>query len=232
MRLSGLLRHLPTHGTVVAYVALFVALGGAGAYAAGKIESGDIDSNAVKSKHIARGQVKGSDIAANTVKGRDIDEATLDGLAGEYAEVIGTAIVEQSGFAQRSGPEVTVDVGPSGLISVYAEAEIQTNDNNPQHGVVGLFEDGVAFPGLPDCGGGGAALIKAPDNITAFRRYTTGPPDATTDNCAGRERFGGPVVLRTTPGVHNYELRYASGGDGVFNTASFRERRLLVTPLP
>ena len=56
---------LPRHSTVVAYIALFVAIGGS-AYAAATIGSNDIESNAIKSRHIAPGQVKKGDF--RTVK--------------------------------------------------------------------------------------------------------------------------------------------------------------------
>jgi hypothetical protein len=46
------------HGTIVAYLALFVALSGTGAYAVDKIGSGGIKDNAIKTRHIAGGQVK------------------------------------------------------------------------------------------------------------------------------------------------------------------------------
>ncbi len=62
----------PNHVTVVAYLALFAALATGGAYAAGKIGSGDIAKNAVKSKHIGKGQVKAADIRTGAVKPRAI----------------------------------------------------------------------------------------------------------------------------------------------------------------
>jgi hypothetical protein len=52
----------PGHSTVVAYVALFVALAG-GAYAAAKIGSGDIKRDAVRAKHIKDGQVGEAELA-------------------------------------------------------------------------------------------------------------------------------------------------------------------------
>jgi hypothetical protein len=76
----------PTHATIVAYLALFVALGG-GAYAAAKIGSGGIQNNAILSRHIKGGEVKSSDIAPNSMgsakvpkdslTGSDINESTL-----------------------------------------------------------------------------------------------------------------------------------------------------------
>jgi hypothetical protein len=72
MRRAGIRGRLPSHGTVVAYVALFVALG-AGAYAAG------LAKNSVKSKNIAPKQVKRSDIAPNAVDGSRVKDDSLTG---------------------------------------------------------------------------------------------------------------------------------------------------------
>jgi hypothetical protein len=76
----------PSHGTIVAYLALFVALSGS-AYAAATIGSGQIKNNAILSKHIKPGEVKGTDIAAdsmssakvagNSLTGADINESSL-----------------------------------------------------------------------------------------------------------------------------------------------------------
>ena len=52
---------------MVAYLALFVALGTGGAWAAATISSGDIKRNAVKSRHIDSGNVRNRDLGANAV---------------------------------------------------------------------------------------------------------------------------------------------------------------------
>lgn len=72
---------------LVAYLALFAALGTGTAYAAGQITSKDIARNAVKAKHIKDGQVRGAElangavtgakVADNALTGADIDESTL-----------------------------------------------------------------------------------------------------------------------------------------------------------
>jgi hypothetical protein len=61
---------------VIGYLALFVALGG-GAYAAAKIDAGDIERNAVRSKHIKKQQVKPSDVKNDSLAAADIDEGSL-----------------------------------------------------------------------------------------------------------------------------------------------------------
>ena len=57
--------HMRTN--VVAYVALFIALGGVSAFAADKITSKDIAKNAVKSKHIKASAVKTGDVADGAI---------------------------------------------------------------------------------------------------------------------------------------------------------------------
>jgi len=66
----GILRHLRSNA--VAYVALFVALGGTGAWAAGQITSADIGKNAVRTRHIKKGAVTTPKIADRAVTARKL----------------------------------------------------------------------------------------------------------------------------------------------------------------
>ena len=75
-------RHL-TFANVVSVIALFVALGTGGAWAAATIGSGDIKDDAVKSRHIDDGQIHGPDIGANAVGGAKVaDDTTGRALTG------------------------------------------------------------------------------------------------------------------------------------------------------
>ena len=56
---------------IVGYLALFVALGGTTAYAAG------LADDSVKSRHIVDGQVRGADLRDDGVTGTDVKESTL-----------------------------------------------------------------------------------------------------------------------------------------------------------
>ena len=67
--MKALGRYLRQHH--LALIALFVALSGT-AYAAATIGSGDIERNAVRSKHIKRGNVRGSDLANGAVSARKL----------------------------------------------------------------------------------------------------------------------------------------------------------------
>jgi hypothetical protein len=86
------------HGTVVAYLALFVALG-AGAYAAG------LGKNSVKSKNIAPKAVKASDIAPNAVDGSKVKDESL--TASEIAPdaVDGSKVKDESLTATEIAPD-------------------------------------------------------------------------------------------------------------------------------
>jgi len=72
---------LPSHTTVIAYLALFVALGGS-AYAAIQLPKNSVGpkqlkANAVTTAKIKNGAVTGAKISANSVTGANIDESTL-----------------------------------------------------------------------------------------------------------------------------------------------------------
>ena len=76
----------PSHATVVAYLALFVALGGTGAYAANTIRSSDIVDGEVTSADVANQNLTGGDIKDNSISsfdiaslvGDDVIDGTLD----------------------------------------------------------------------------------------------------------------------------------------------------------
>ena len=69
----------PSHATVVAYLALFVAIGGS-AYAVSKIGSAQIENRSIK----------GKDVADETLGPRQIDEQNLAGpLSGGRCQVRG-----------------------------------------------------------------------------------------------------------------------------------------------
>jgi hypothetical protein len=74
----------PRHGTVVAYLALFIALGGA-AYAVksapkNSVTSKSIKKGAVKSADVKDAGLRGLDVAPDSLGGTEIDEGTLDGV--------------------------------------------------------------------------------------------------------------------------------------------------------
>ncbi len=83
-------RRDPLIGNVLALVALFIALGGV-AWAAAKIDSGDVKDNSLKSEDLKDGKgVQGADVVPDSLSGAAVDEGSLGevtsaGLAGHAA---------------------------------------------------------------------------------------------------------------------------------------------------
>jgi hypothetical protein len=65
--------------TVIALIALFVALGGGYAIGAGFIGTADLKKQAVTNKKIKKQTIKANRVAPNTLTGDQIDEASLSG---------------------------------------------------------------------------------------------------------------------------------------------------------
>lgn len=83
----------PSHATIVAYLALFVAIGGTG-YAAATIGSAQIKN----------GSIRGKDIRRGTITGREVSERRLN-VAG-----LRTYVVRKQIAANPFGPETSVAV--------------------------------------------------------------------------------------------------------------------------
>ena len=101
----------PSYANVTATVALALALGVGGAYAAGKIGSADIAKNAVKSKHVKNGQVKTPDLAANVA----VNSAKTAGsatTADRANNVIAASVA--NGCTTVNGGTGAVSVAPDG----------------------------------------------------------------------------------------------------------------------
>lgn len=62
------MRARPTHTTIVAYLALFIALGGS-AYA--------VSAGSIGTRELRDNDVRGKDIRSRTVRGRDVNQRTL-----------------------------------------------------------------------------------------------------------------------------------------------------------
>lgn len=181
---------------VVAYLALFVALGTGTAFAADKITSKDIARNAVKAKHIKDGQVRGPELATNAVTGAkvadnsltgaDVDESTLQlppapvpidaNPPAPETDLSGYVKVVAQGFIAGAGPLTSGDRCNS--VSAGASPNVKFGD----HVIItptSLNED-VVFTGT------------AGNESVAYQACYTGP---TNVNLGGDVRY---VVLRAT----------------------------------
>lgn len=93
----------PRYANVTSTLALVVALGGTGAYAANTIGSTDIRSGAVRSSDIGTGQVRSADLATSAVTSAKVRNGTLSRLDFKAGEL-------PAGIAGPAGP-----AGPAGL---------------------------------------------------------------------------------------------------------------------
>jgi hypothetical protein len=77
-------RYRPSHGTVVGYLALFIALGGTSyAVATGSIDSREIKNNTVRSKDIRNNGILGRDVRRGAIRSSDVANSSL--LARDFA---------------------------------------------------------------------------------------------------------------------------------------------------
>lgn len=113
---------LPSHNTVIAYLALFVALGGT-AFAASQLPKNSVGtkqlkSNAVTTAKIKNGAVTGAKIADSTVTGANVAESTLGrvpsaGTAESAATAAHAANATKAGHASTAGDASSLGGIPS-----------------------------------------------------------------------------------------------------------------------
>lgn len=184
---------LPSPATIVAVIALVLAMSGAALALPGK--------NTVKSNDIARGGVKGKDIANGAVKPHKLDLIKVDGEPGPLP----TASVPATDLG---GPSVTVNVPETGLVAIYARGtgEIDGGGENAR-AQIHLFEPRL-LPGAPR-----VLEFSSPDPQL---RITT-PGTADVDGTPTLTR-GGWLVFPADKGRYTFSLFYsvAGGGTGTF----------------
>ena len=91
---------LPSHSTVAAYAALFVALSGT-AYAATRVGSKEIRDNSIQSRDVRNGQLRSTDIKDRSIETKDISVKARSALKGQAGA---------AGAAGAQGPQ-----GPQGV---------------------------------------------------------------------------------------------------------------------
>ena len=122
----------PSHATVVAYLALIVALGGS-AYAVSKVGSRDIANDSIRSKDLRDEHgVRGRDVSEESLTGREVHERTLDAEGFSALAHNGTGGCDPDGLTPTVCAAATVDfprparvlvIGTGGLFSESGAAE-------------------------------------------------------------------------------------------------------------
>jgi hypothetical protein len=137
-----MLRRLGRHirQNAVAWLALFVALGGTGAYAANTVGTGDIIDNQVTSpdvrddtlgfgglahQDLGPGSVRSSEVLDNALTGTDINEASLSLPPTTTATFAGQGSVQ----VNNTYVKVVGKTLPAGTYAIAATANIEVNIN-------------------------------------------------------------------------------------------------------
>lgn len=177
----------------------------------------------------------------------DAAEAKLAALEAKLAASAGAVVSDSASglvtttapfgeYEQLGGPSVRVTVPDSGLIEVWATAEIGAEEG----GAIGLYEDGRKVTGISEpvgCGttgeedGSGLIDFQGGGEPGEFVAAATPPVPGSYLGCASA---GAPaaVLLSRPAGTHSYELRYSECSCNPGGGAEFRDRVLRVAPRP
>ena len=106
----------PGHATVVAYLALFVALSGS-AYAAATISGADIRNNSVTGADIRQNSLTGDDVRQNSITGEDVRQSSITASDIRQSTVTGGDIRDGTLAAEdfKAGTLLKGDPGAPGV---------------------------------------------------------------------------------------------------------------------
>jgi len=153
----------PTHATVVAYLALFVALGGS-SYAA----------VTVTGKSVTNGSLTGADVKSNSITGRDVkglrtgDVADRSLLARDFKS--GQLPAGPSGNPGPQGPQGAA--GPAGATNVVTRVNTAVADAAPANNA-SVNAGATCLPGERATGGGVTPDTTALPNDAIAQSYPT-----------------------------------------------------------
>ncbi len=142
-------RRRPSPALVVSFVALFVALAG-GAYAATKIDTGDIQKGAVTGKKLAKNAVNSNKVKDASLTGGDLADGAISG-----SKLAAATEVEES---------TTVTVGTIGSESVDCPTGTRLITGGYDTNSVYPTNVGFAVESRPDDNGWQASIFASGDN--------------------------------------------------------------------
>lgn len=181
----------------------------------------------------AAGALKAATSASEKAGGAELNakeaKAEVASTRPKIGVAAGTVSSKSLSFEKLSGgPSVTVNVPPTGLVQVWAQALIEGE------GAVSLYEGNQPVEGQAiDCNGAKGVLFAAETPLGEPVLAATPAAYSISGACATLGAPG-PVLFRSTAGEHTFELRYAacSCSEGPPDEATFSKRQLVVAPLP
>ena len=182
----------PGHATVVAYVALFVALGTGGAWAAATIGPQDIKDNAIHTRHIRDSAVKTKKIAQGAVTTSRMADGAVTG--------------DKAGTDTLTGDNI--DESTLGQVPTAAQADAAFNaaalGGNPASAYQRSCQSGAI-----------AGHVYVKGSATFPSTYTSGPPRVLDSfNCTGANN--NPVQVKRV-GVGSYYIDFPGLSQGATN---------------
>jgi hypothetical protein len=196
-------KHRPSPATAIALAALIVALGGA-AFAAIPDSNGTIHGCYQKQNGSLRvvqseSNCKSSELAIQwNQTGPPGPPGSGGGQTAAFAEASGEVTTQSSTPVDLGGPSVSVTVPASGLIGVFARAELSSDGGIAE---ISLFEPADFSPPVTILG---ACCSGAP------RQWTT----PTNVFGTAHRLEAGWLLLEATPGTRTYTLEYRNSQAG------------------
>jgi hypothetical protein len=184
----------PGHATVVAYAALFVALGGT-AWAALHIGSKQVVNNSLRSSDLRNGKaVGGKDVIPNSLGRRQVDEASLN----------------PSGFIALGGSQPQGECALSATQTVCASTQIALHRRSQILAVASGGEYGNAAPNTAAC------ELHLDDNASIFSSSTNPGEENLNTSPVGTNGFGltGVTHGSVPPGKHTIALVCGTANTG------------------
>jgi hypothetical protein len=182
----------PGHATVVAYLALFVALGGTSAYAANTVFSTDIVDGEVKSADIGNNEIGSADVKDNTINTFDVHS------------FLGVDVVD--------GTLTGADIGDQTLSGFDIEFNTLTGENV---GPDSIDSDEVDDNLLKDEDVGQSLAVDFLGNIGTVNAISCVDRPVTGLNALGDHLVLTPSVVDAHPALM-YEARYDSASSNAF----------------
>jgi hypothetical protein len=181
-----ILAHLK--GNAVAYLALFVALGGTSAYAANTVFSADIVNGEVKSVDVGDGEIGSADVKDNSLNtfdvhsflGVDIVDGTITGA--DLASNATTPYIGRGRMSCNGGGSCTIfDFRPQGFTDNLEPGNSEDRFFRAPPGglVVSDWAASVTSPGIPAGQAMGAWLIEA----STSNVFLSCPLDGSQQSC-------------------------------------------------
>ena len=210
---------MPSPASILALIALFVALGGTATALQGRnsVKRDDIapkavSTNKIASKAVTAGKIRGKavrqgHIADNAVGPWKMKLNATGAVAGESSTTSTTPV-------DLGGPTATVKVPSGALVAIQAKATMRATGSNAAR--VYLYEP-TAVPNP-------SMVMRTASSSFQTRYSVPGTGASGADEVVTSKVRSGWIVMEVPAGTRSFQLRFSATG----GTAIFKERRLTV----